>query len=179
MAPGPTHGMKTQALGGWECVILTFIPAPNIELQRKAKFNYKWLKHLLSPDLGLVATNNPPRVEDVWHLDSFRKNIEQTFMFDNKCKGAEMALLRINRFYVSMGLDKKGGDMEIATSLRQISDHFLVVLWIHPNILPRHAPKEFFNTAQLKDSEHHTMMVGRWQEMLAELKGQDTTTNPS
>jgi hypothetical protein len=115
-------------------------------------------------------------VEDVWHLDSFRKNIEKTFMFNNKCKGIEAAFLRINRFYVSMGLDKRGGHMEIATSLRQIFDHFLVVLWIHPDILPRHTPKEFFDTAQLKDLKHHTMMVGRWQEMLTELKGQDTTT---
>jgi hypothetical protein len=29
---------------GWECIFLTFIPAPNIKFQRKAKFNCKWLK---------------------------------------------------------------------------------------------------------------------------------------
>ncbi len=66
--------------------------------------------------------------------------------------------------------------MEIATSIRQISHHSLVVLWIHPDILWRHAPKEFFNISLLKDPEHHTMMIGRWQEMLAELRGQDIAT---
>jgi hypothetical protein len=79
-------------------------------------------------------------VEDVWHLDSFHKNTKKTFTFDNKCKGAQAALSRINHLYVSMGLDKKGGHMEIATSLKQITYHSLVVLWIHPNILLKHAP---------------------------------------
>jgi hypothetical protein len=72
-------------------------------------------------------------------------------MFDNECRGAQVALSCINRFYVSMGFDEKGGHMEIATSLRQISDHSLVVLWIRLDILPKHAPKEFFNITLLKD----------------------------
>ncbi len=61
--------------------------------------------------------------------------------------------------------------MEIATSLRHIFDHSLVVIWIRPNIILRHAPKEFFDIALLKDLKHHAMMVGRWKETLAELKG--------
>jgi hypothetical protein len=62
-------------------------------------------------------------VEDVWHLDSFCKTTKKAFMFDNGCREAQVALLHIDYFYVSTGLDKRGGHTEIAALLRLISDH--------------------------------------------------------
>jgi hypothetical protein len=42
--------------------------------------------------------------------------------------------------------------------------------------LARHAPKEFFYIALLKDSKHHLAMVGKWQEVLVDLKGHEAAT---
>jgi hypothetical protein len=42
------------------------------------------------------------------------------------------------------------------------NDHSFVLLWIHPDTLARHMPKEFFDIALLKDLKHHLAMVGKW-----------------
>jgi hypothetical protein len=57
-------------------------------------------------------------VEDVCHLDSFCKNTEKMFTFDNGRRRAQAALLHINHFYVFTGLDRRGGRTKIVASLR-------------------------------------------------------------
>ncbi len=57
-------------------------------------------------------------VEDVWHLNSFSKNTEKIFTFDNGHRGAQVALSHIHCFYVFAGLDNRGGRTKIVASLK-------------------------------------------------------------
>ncbi len=107
-------------------------------------------------------------------MDSFHKIISKTFTFDNGHKGTQAALSHIDCFYISLGLDqKKNGNIEIAASMKQFSNHSLILLWIHSKILMKPPTKVFFDITMFKNKVHQIKMVKAWQEAFSELKGQE------
>jgi hypothetical protein len=55
---------------------------------------------------------------------------KKSFTFDNGRKGQGSAVSRIDKFLVSQELDTRGGRIEVAPSIRKISDHSPLVLTI-------------------------------------------------
>jgi hypothetical protein len=67
---------------------------------------------------------------DAWLLDSFHKQSQKVFTYDNGRAGSQSALSRINKFMISQTIDERGGKIEVAASMRKLTDHSPVCIKI-------------------------------------------------
>jgi len=79
-------------------------------------------------------------ITDAWHLDSFRKMSKKDYTYDNGRSGVNSTISRIDKFMVSQDIDAKGGRIEIATSVRKLSDHSPLIITIWGNTPPPTTP---------------------------------------
>ncbi len=109
--------------------------------------------HHLTLQLGLT---------DAWKLDSFRRMSKKEFTFDNGRKGQGVVVSRIDKFLVSQELDSRGGRIETAPSIRNISDHSPLVLtiWGRPTAPPKSST--FFDTTLLTEEATRTALLEAW-----------------
>jgi len=63
----------------------------------------------------------------------------------DKPRGASSTISRIDQFYVSKGLDKKGRSTMISNSPRHILDHSLIAICIKPTPLDKNTPNQLFD----------------------------------
>jgi endonuclease/exonuclease/phosphatase family metal-dependent hydrolase len=87
---------------------------------------------------------------------------KKEFTFDNGRKGQGAAVSRIDKFLVSQELDSRGGRIEAAPSIRNISDHSPLVLtiWGRPAAPPKSST--FFDTALLTEEATRTALLEAW-----------------
>jgi exonuclease III len=67
---------------------------------------------------------------DAWLLDSFHKQSEKEFTFDNGRTGRQSAVSRIDKFMVSQTVEERGGRIEVAASMRKLTNHSPVCIKI-------------------------------------------------
>jgi exonuclease III len=67
---------------------------------------------------------------DAWLLDSFHKQSQKVFTYDNGRAGSQSALSRIDKFMISQTIDERGGKIEVAASMRKLTDHSPVCIKI-------------------------------------------------
>jgi len=109
--------------------------------------------HHLTLQLGLT---------DAWKLDSFRRMSKKEFTFDNGRKGQGAAVSWIDKFLVSQELDSRGGRIEVAPSIRNISDHspLVLMIWGRPAAPPKSST--FFDTTLLMEEATRTALLEAW-----------------
>ncbi len=109
--------------------------------------------HHLTLQLGLT---------DAWKLDSFKRMSKKEFTFDNGRKGQGAAVSWIDKFLVSQELDSRGGRIEVAPSIRNISDHspLVLMIWGRPAAPPKSST--FFDTTLLMEEATRTALLEAW-----------------
>jgi len=90
---------------------------------------------------------------DAWRLDSFRKLTKKEFTFNNGRSRVTLAVSRIDKFMISQSLEERGGRIEVAASVRKLSDHspLIITIWGHPST--PNCPPRYFDIALLKDDK--------------------------
>jgi hypothetical protein len=99
---------------------------------------------------------------DAWGFDSFRKMSKKSFTFDNGRSRHQAAVSRIDKFMVSQGIDKRGGRVESAASIRKLSDHspLTIKIWgLHP---PPNNQSRFFDVTFLCEKNDKAEMLKAW-----------------
>jgi len=96
---------------------------------------------------------------DVWRLDSFQKLSKKEFTYDNGRVGATSAMSRIDKFMVSQTLEERGERIEVAASVRKLTDHspLLIMIWGQHNA-PSNPPR-FFDISLLSDEKSRQEML--------------------
>jgi hypothetical protein len=69
-------------------------------------------------------------ITDTWHLDNFRKMSKKDYTYDNGRSGVNSAIFQINKFLVSHDIGVKGERIEIAASVRKLSNHLPLIITI-------------------------------------------------
>ncbi|CAN5955466.1 unnamed protein product [Sphagnum jensenii] len=87
---------------------------------------------------------------------------KKEFTFNNARKGQGAAVSRIDKFLVSQELDSRGGRIEAAPSIRNISDHspLILTIWGRPTTPPKSST--FFDTALLTEEATRTALLEAW-----------------
>ncbi len=67
---------------------------------------------------------------DAWLLNSFHKQSEKEFTYDNGRAGMKSAVSRINKFMISQTVEERGGRIEVAASMRKFTNHSPVCIKI-------------------------------------------------
>jgi hypothetical protein len=99
---------------------------------------------------------------DAWRLDSFRKMSKKSFTFDNGRSGAQSAVSRLDKFMVSQGIEKRGGRMEAAASIRKLSDHSPLTISIWGHHPPPNNPSRFFDATVLNEEKGKIELLNAW-----------------
>jgi exonuclease III len=73
---------------------------------------------------------------DAWLLNSFHKQSEKEFTYDNGRTGRNSAVSRIDKFMISQMVEERGGRMEVAASMRKLTDHSPVCIKILESLDP-------------------------------------------
>jgi exonuclease III len=60
---------------------------------------------------------------DAWLLDSFHKQLEKEFTYDNGRAGKNSAISRIDKFMISQMVEERGGRIEVVASMRKLTYH--------------------------------------------------------
>lgn len=109
--------------------------------------------HHLTLKLGL---------SDTWSLDSFRKLSRKEYTFDNGRSGTGSAISRIDKFLMSQSLEERGGRIEVAASVRKLSDHspLVIIIWGRPS--NPSSPSRYFDTTLLKEDKCKKEMLDAW-----------------
>jgi endonuclease/exonuclease/phosphatase family metal-dependent hydrolase len=102
-------------------------------------------------------------LSDAWHLNSFRKLSKKDFTFDNGRSGASSALSRIDKFLVSQSVEERGGRIEVAASVRKLSDHspFVISVWGKHLDVPRNRPC-YFDSSFLSEVDGRKELWEAW-----------------
>jgi exonuclease III len=100
--------------------------------------------HHLTLKLGLF---------DAWSLDSFLKLSRKEYTFNNRRSGSSSTISRIYKFLISQTLEERGGRIEVAASVRKLSDHspLVITIWGHPSTSS--SPSRYFDTTLLKEDK--------------------------
>jgi len=100
---------------------------------------------------------------DAWTLDNFRKMSKKEYTFDNGKKGQGSAVSCINKFLVSQELDSRGGRIEVAPSIKKISDHSLLMItvWGRTSTPPKTAT--YFDITLLKEDVSKGALLEAWE----------------
>jgi exonuclease III len=56
-------------------------------------------------------------------MDSYRKMSKKDYTFNNERSGPGSIVSRIDKLFVSQELDSRGGKIEVAPSIRKMTDH--------------------------------------------------------
>lgn len=56
-------------------------------------------------------------------------------MYDNSHEGEQFVVLQVDKFYMLIKLEEKGGKIRVSISLVKILDHFLIFIQIPPSFL--------------------------------------------
>jgi exonuclease III len=99
---------------------------------------------------------------DVWRLDSFRKLTKKAFTYDNGTTGVTSVVSRIDKFLVSQTLEERGGRIEVAASVRKLTDHspFVITIWGQHN--PPSSTPRFFDISLLSEERSRQEMLDAW-----------------
>jgi hypothetical protein len=62
---------------------------------------------------------------------------------------------------------------KITTSMKQFSNHSLILLWIRSKIPMKPPTKVFFDILMFKDKYHQIKTMKAWREAFSKLKGQE------
>jgi hypothetical protein len=99
---------------------------------------------------------------DTWLLDSFHKQSEKEFTYDNGRACKNSAIFRIDKFMISQTVEERGGRIEVAASMRKLTDHSRLSI----KIWGRHdTPKStsgYFNVSLLSDERKKKDMLEAW-----------------
>jgi hypothetical protein len=87
---------------------------------------------------------------------------KKEFTFDNGRKSQGSAVSRIDKFLVFQELDTKRGRIEVAPSIRRISDHSPLVLTIWGRTSAPPIPATYFDIALLKEEENRSALLDAW-----------------
>ncbi|CAK9871208.1 unnamed protein product [Sphagnum jensenii] len=99
---------------------------------------------------------------DAWLLDSFHKQSEKTFTFDNGRYGRQAALSRIDKFMISQTVEERGGRIEVAASMRKLTDHSPVCIKIWGSLGPCQNAPGYFDVAPLSDEKIKKDLLEAW-----------------
>jgi hypothetical protein len=99
---------------------------------------------------------------DAWLLDSFHKQSEKEFTFDNGRTGRQSTVSRIDKFMVSQTVEERGGRIEVAASMRKLTDHSPVCIKIWGRLGPSQNTPGYFNVSLLSDEQRKKDMLEAW-----------------
>jgi exonuclease III len=99
---------------------------------------------------------------DAWQLDSFRKITKKAFTYDNGRTGATSVVSRIDRFMVSQTLEVRGGRIEAAAPLRNLTDHSPLVMTIWGQHNAPISPSRYFDVSLLSEEGSRKEMWDAW-----------------
>jgi exonuclease III len=99
---------------------------------------------------------------DAWFLDSFHKQSEKEFTFDNRRTGRQSAVSRIDKFMVSQTVEERGGRIEDAASMRKFTDHSPVCIKIWGSLGPSQNTPGYFNVFLLSNERRKKDMLEAW-----------------
>lgn len=103
------------------------------------------------------------RLANAWKLDSFRKMSKKEYTFDNGRAGACSEVLHINKFLVSQELDMRGGRIEAAKSVRNLSNHSPLMITISGQLVDPLKQKKYFDSSLLSDEKCKVIMLHVWE----------------
>jgi hypothetical protein len=99
---------------------------------------------------------------DAWLLDNFHKQSEKVFTYDNGRAGRQSALSRIDKFMVSQTVEERGGRIEVAASMRKLTDHSPVCIKIWGSLGPSQNTPGYFDVSLLSDEQRKKDMLEAW-----------------
>jgi hypothetical protein len=99
---------------------------------------------------------------DAWLLDSFHKQSEKEFTFDNGRTGRQSTVSRIDKFMVSQTVEERGGRIEVVASMRKLTDHSPVCIKIWGSLGPSQNTLGYFNVSLLSDKQRKKDMLEAW-----------------
>jgi mannosylglycoprotein endo-beta-mannosidase len=99
---------------------------------------------------------------DAWLLESFHKQSEKEFTYDNGRAGRNSAISRIDKFRISQMVEERGGRIEVAASMKKLTDHspLSIKIWGHHD-----TPKStsgYFDVSLLSDERKKKDMLEAW-----------------
>jgi endonuclease/exonuclease/phosphatase family metal-dependent hydrolase len=88
---------------------------------------------------------------------------KKEYTFDNGRKGQGSVVSRIDKFLVSQELDARGGRIEVAPSMRKISNHspLVITIWGRPSFPPTAAT--YFDTTMLREARSRAAILDAWR----------------
>ncbi|CAM6009036.1 unnamed protein product [Sphagnum balticum] len=99
---------------------------------------------------------------DAWRLDSFRKLTKKAFTYDNKRLGATSVVSRIDKIMDSQTLKERGGRIEVAASVRRLTNHSPLVITIWGQHNAPSNPPCFFDISLLSEERSRQKMFDAW-----------------
>lgn len=99
---------------------------------------------------------------DAWRLNNFRKMTKKEFTYDNGRSGAHSTVSRIDKFLVSQDIEEKGGRIEVAASIRKLSNHSLLIITMWGHHSPPNNPSRFFDASLLNEEKSKGEMLEAW-----------------
>jgi len=89
---------------------------------------------------------------------------KKKYTYDNGRSGARSTVSRIDKFLISQDIDERGGRIEVATSVRKLSDHspLTITMWgQYPPPPPGNTPR-FFDISLLNVERSKQEMLEAW-----------------
>ena len=105
-------------------------------------------------------------VRDSFHEGNYNRQNDKAFTWSNCRTDETMVQTRIDRIYVPINLEQKGGTSEILPTIQDISDHAGVVLHTRsPHKKKKKTPT--FNKGLLQYPESRAQLLVVWKEVMA------------
>lgn len=105
-------------------------------------------------------------VRDAFHVGTYHRKNPKAFTWSNFHNDETMIQTRIDRIYIPLYLEQKGGSTEILPTIPDISDHAGMVLHTN-NPHKRKAPAPTFNKGLLQQPENKASLLATWKEVMA------------
>jgi len=99
---------------------------------------------------------------DAWLLDSFHKQSEKEFTYDNGRAGRKSAVSRIDKIMISQTVEERGGRIEFTASMRKLTDHSPVCIKIWGSLDPSQNTLGYFDVFLLSDERRKKDMLEAW-----------------
>jgi hypothetical protein len=99
---------------------------------------------------------------DAWLLHSFHKQSEKEYTYDNRKAGRNSVVSRIDKFMISQTIEERGGRIEVAASMRKLTDHSPLCIKIWGSLDPSKSTPGYFDVALLSDERKKKDMLQAW-----------------
>jgi len=99
---------------------------------------------------------------DAWLLDSFHKQSEREFTYDNGRAGRNSVIFRIDKFMISQTVEERGGRIEVAALMRKLTDHSPLSIKIWGRHDTPKSMSSYFDVSLLSDERKKKDMLEAW-----------------